>query len=179
MGDYEGQFTPIEDSHRQKQWTQLWGSRFMFDMCNGLRIKLNKFRRQASNGTPLDFEHFRFVGSIYPGKMCLSHALMQARANYFAEGRLCLGTTLCISHQCRIIINRDVNKNEARSDAIFVPANPVNRSEANQPQDMWIYKGIVLIAKCKGNAKISRMVFDIKSKKSQKKKKKRTNTILK
>ena len=102
---------------------------------------------------------------------------MQARANYPAQGRLCLGTTLCISHQCRIITNRAVNKNEARSDAIFVPANPVNKSEANQPQDMWIYKGIVLIAKCKGNAKISRMVFDIKSKKSQKKK--RTNTILK
>ena len=52
MGDYEGQFTPIEDSHRQKQWTQLWGSRFMLDMCNGLRIKLNKFRHQASNGRP-------------------------------------------------------------------------------------------------------------------------------
>ena len=69
MGDYEGQFTPIEDSHRQKQWTQLWESRFMFDMCNGLRIKLNKFRRQASNGTPLDFEHFRFAGSIYPGNV--------------------------------------------------------------------------------------------------------------
>ena len=64
MGDYEGQFTPIEDRHRQKQWTQLWESRSMFDMCNGLRIKLNKFRRQASNGTPLDFDHFQFVDSI-------------------------------------------------------------------------------------------------------------------
>ena len=147
---------PIHSNRRQpssKQWAQLWESRFMFDMCNGLRIKLNKFRRQASDGTPLDFDHFRFVGSIYPGKMCLSHALMQARANYPAQGRLCLGTTLCISHQCRIITNRAVNENEARSDAIFVPANPVNRSEANQPQDMYIYKGIVLIAKCKGNAK--------------------------
>ena len=86
--------------------------------------------------------------------MCLLHALMQARANYPAEGLWCRGTTLCISHQCRIIINRAVNKNEARSDAIFVPAIYVNQSEANQPQDMWIYKGIALIAKCKSNAKI-------------------------
>ena len=68
MGDYEGQFTPIEDSHRQQQWMQLWDSRFMLDMCNGLRIKLNKFRRQAADGRPLDFDHFQFVGSIYPGK---------------------------------------------------------------------------------------------------------------
>ena len=104
----------------QKQWSQLWESRFMIDMCNGMRIKLNKFRRQASNGTPLDFEHFRFVGSIYPGKMCLSHALMQARANYPAQGRLCLGTSLCISHQCRIIINRAVNKmNQGLMQSLF------------------------------------------------------------
>ena len=41
----------------------------------------------------------------------------------------------------------------ARSNAIFVPANPDNNSEANQPQDMLIHKGIALIAKCKGNAK--------------------------
>ena len=85
--------------------------------------------------------------------MSLAHALMQARANYPAEGLWCLGTTLCISHQCRIITNRAVSNNEARSDAIFVPAIYANRSEANQPQDMWIYKGSALIAKCEGDAK--------------------------
>ena len=102
MGDYEGQFTPIEDSHRQKQWAQLWNSRFLLDMCNGLRIKLNKFRRQASDGTPLDFDHFQFVGSIYPGNMCLADALMQARDTYPLAGTRCFGTTLCISHRCRV-----------------------------------------------------------------------------
>ena len=44
------------------------GQSIYVDMRNGLRIKLNKFRRQASDGTPLDFDHFQFVGSIYPGK---------------------------------------------------------------------------------------------------------------
>ena len=37
----------------------------------------------------------------------------------------------------------------ARSDSVFIPTNPDNRSEANQPQDMWIYEGIVLVARCK------------------------------
>ena len=157
MGDYEGQFTPIEDSHRQHQWEKLWNSRFMLDLCNGLRIKLNKFRRQAADGRPLDFDHFQFVGSIYPGKMCLADALMEARDKYPAAGRLCLGTTLCISHRCRVAINRDVNIAMARSDSKFVPANPDKRAEhvkeANQPQDMWIYEGIVLVARCKTNEK--------------------------
>ena len=66
--DYEGQFTPIEDSHRQQQWEKLWNSRFMLDICRGLRIKLNKFRRQSADGRPLDFDHFKFAGSNYPAK---------------------------------------------------------------------------------------------------------------
>ena len=68
-GNYEGLFTPIEDSHRQHQWEKLWNSRFMLDLCNGLRIKLNKFLRQATDGRPLDFDHFQFVGIIYPGNV--------------------------------------------------------------------------------------------------------------
>lgn len=153
MGDYEGQFTPIEDSHRQHQWEQLWNSRFMLDMCNGLRIKLNKFRRQAADGRPLDFDHFQFVGSIYPGKMCLADALMQARDRYPVAGCMCLGTTLCISHRCRVAINRAVNIVMARINYVEVPANPDNSNEANQPQNMRIYTGIVLIARCKTKEK--------------------------
>ena len=153
MGDYEGQFTPIEDSHRQAQWEQLWNSRFMLDMCNGLRIKLNKFRRQAADGRPLDFDHFQFVGSIYPGRMCLTDALMQARDQYPVAGRMCLGTTLCISHRCRVAINRAVNIAMAKMNYVEVPANPDNSNEANQPQDMRIYKDIVLIARCKSHEK--------------------------
>ena len=41
----------------------------------------------------------------------------------------------------------------ARSDSVFIQANSDNRSEANQPQDMWIYEGIVLVARCKSNEK--------------------------
>ena len=83
--------------------------------------------------------------------MCLADALMQARDKYPAAGRLCLGTTLCISHRCRVYVNKQVNLAMARSDSVFIPANPDNRSEANQPQDMWIYEGIVLVARCKTN----------------------------
>ena len=157
MGDYEGQFTPIEDSHRQQQWEKLWNSRFMIDICHGLRIKLNKFRRQAADGRPLDFDHFQFVGSIYPGKMSLADALMEAREKYPAAGRLCLGTTLCISHRCRVYVNRQVNIAMARSDSVFIPAKSDNLTEANQPQDMRIYEGIVLVARCKTNVKHLKM----------------------
>ena len=153
MGDYEGQFTPIQDSHRQPQWEKLWNSRFMIDMCNGLRIKLNKFRRQADDGRPLDFEHFQFVGSIYPGKISLTDALMESRDKYPVAGRMCLGTTLCISHRCRVAINRAVNIWMARMNYVEVPANFDKSNEANQPQDMRIYKDIVLIARCKSHEK--------------------------
>ena len=83
--------------------------------------------------------------------MSLADALMEARDKYPVAGRLCLGTTLCISHRCRVYVNKQVNLAMARSDSVFIPANPDNRSEANQPQDMWIYEGIVLVARCKTN----------------------------
>ena len=40
MGDPAGQFTPVEDSHRQETWQSLWDSRFMCDLCGGLWVKL-------------------------------------------------------------------------------------------------------------------------------------------
>ena len=87
--------------------------------------------------------------------MSLADAPMEARDKYPAAGRLCLGKTLCISHRCRFAINTAVNVAMARSDSVFIPANPDKRSErvneANQPQDMWVYEGIVLVARCKTN----------------------------
>ena len=85
--------------------------------------------------------------------MCLADALMQARDRYRVAGRICLGTTLCISHKCRVAVNRQVNIAMARSNAIVVPANPANSSEANQPQEMRIYQGIILMARCKSHEK--------------------------
>ena len=54
LGDPDGQFAPIEDQHRMEQWEGLWDSRFMRDLCGCLRITLSKFRRQATDGRPLD-----------------------------------------------------------------------------------------------------------------------------
>jgi len=149
LGDPHGQFAPIEDQHRMEQWEGLWDSRFMCDLCGCLRITLRKFRRQAADNRPLDFGHFRFVGSLYPERgVPLVEAIAAARSRYPAAGRLFFGTTLCITHKCRVFVNSMVNSALARSDAIFVPAVHAGWKDANQPQDMKVWAGIVLIARC-------------------------------
>ena len=46
-----------------------------------------------------------------------------------------------------------VNSALARSDAIFVPAVHEGWKDANQPQDMKVWAGIILIARCGSNEK--------------------------
>ena len=76
-------------------------------------------------------------------------AIAAARSRYPAAGRLLFGTTLCITHKCRVFVNSVVNSALARSDAVFVPAvHECWRKDANQPQDMRVWTGIVLIARC-------------------------------
>jgi hypothetical protein len=122
----------------------------MHDLCGGLRITLRKYRRKAE-GKPLDYEHFKFVGSLYPHhKVSLEHAVLTARDRYRATGAVFFGTTLCITHKCRVFINSMVNSALARSDAIFVPAvhDGTSWRDANQPQDMNVWEGIILVARC-------------------------------
>ena len=148
LGDPDGQFAPIEDQHRMEQWEGLWGSRFMCDLCGCIRITLSKFRRQAADGRPLDFRHFKFVGSLYPKHgVPLVEAVAHARGRYPAAGQLFFGTTLCITHKCRVFVSSVVNSALARSDAVFVPAVHKGWKDANQPQDMRVWTGIVLIAR--------------------------------
>jgi hypothetical protein len=143
-GDPHGQFTPIEDQHRMEQWESLWDSRFMCDLCGCLRITLRRYRRQAADNRPLDFGHFQFVGSLYPEHgVPLVEAVASARSRYPVAGRLFFGTTLCITHKCRVFVNSVVNSALARSDAIFVPAVHESWKDANQPQDMKVWAGIV------------------------------------
>ncbi len=150
LGDPAGQFTPIEDQHRMEQWEGLWDSRFMCDLCGCLRITLSKFRRQAADGRQPDFPHFQFVGSLYPRHgVPLVEAVAAARSRYPAAGRLFFGTTLCITHKCRVFVNTVVNSALARSDSVFVPAvHECWTKDANHPQDMRVWTGIVLIARC-------------------------------
>ena len=149
LGDYEGQFTPIQDQHRLEQWNKLWNSRFLIDLCRGLRVTLRKYRRKAAN-QPLDPEHFNFVGKLYPRHgMALPDGIAAARDRYPAKSTFRIwGTTLCITHKCRISVNANVNNQLAPSNAVFVPAKISNTTDANQPQDMRVWQGIILIARC-------------------------------
>ena len=75
-------------------------------------------------------------------------AVAHARGRYPAAGQLFFWTTLCITHKCRVFVNSVVNSALARSDAVFVPAVHEGWKDANQPQDMRVWTGIVLIARC-------------------------------
>ena len=165
FGDPDGQFAPIEDQHRMDQWEGLWNSRFMRDLCGGLRITLSKFRRQATDGRPLDYPHFQFVGSLYPKyNVPLVEAVASARSRYPAAGQIVFGTTLCITHKCRIFVNALVNNALARSDSVFVPVvHECGSKDANQPQDMKVWEGIILIARCGSKESARRMKFGTSS----------------
>ena len=150
FGDPGGQFAPIQDQHRMGQWEDLWdSSRFTRDLCGCLRVTLSKFRRQAADGRPLDDSHFQFVGGLCPKHgMTLTNAVATARGWYPVFGQLLFGTTLCITHKCRIFVDSLDNNALARSDAVFVPAvHACGSNDANQPQDMRVWEGISLIAK--------------------------------
>ena len=93
-----------------------------------------------------DYDHFQFVGSIYPKHdVQLGIALEMCRDRYRAQGALFFGTTLCITHRCRVAINGATNKALARSTAVLVPAVDTN-GLPNRPQDMNVWPGIVLMA---------------------------------
>ena len=50
-------------------------------------------------------------------------------------------------------MNADVNTALARSDSVLVPAVYGDKNDANQPQDMKVWEGIVLMARCKSKEK--------------------------
>ena len=140
LGDFGGQLLAIQDQHLGERLRDFPVSDFTHDICNGLFVQLQRYRRGD------DFDHFRFVGSIYPKhNVELSVALEMARERYPVRGALFFGTTLCLSHRCRVSVNAAVNKALARSNAVLVPAASANNLP-NQPQDMYIWPGIVLMA---------------------------------
>jgi len=50
-------------------------------------------------------------------------------------------------------VNADVNDALARTDSVLVPAVYGDKTDANQPQDMNIWEGIVLMARCRSKEK--------------------------
>ena len=111
LGDMDGQFLPIEDQGQEDLLEHLDLGPFMHDLTNGLRITLQKFRRGKGKG---DFNHFQFVGSIYP-----KHGVSLASA---LESGL-VETTVCLSHFQRKKVNEEANLalKASQVGALFVP----------------------------------------------------------
>jgi len=59
-----------------------------------------------------------------------------------------LGTTLCVTHSHRVHINAKVNRQLAPTDAVLFKEleGKLEHSNANKPQDMLLWPGIVLMA---------------------------------
>jgi hypothetical protein len=147
LGDFAGQLCPISDQNRIDLWKKLPESDFMHDLCGGLCINLQKFRRGG------DYKHFSFVGSIYPQALsaaagapvdeerALHGALQDARAKYpvvRASGQIT--TTLTITNACRVAINARRNAMHAPADAHYEPYTGKDEGA----QDMRLWAGIVL-----------------------------------
>ncbi len=144
LGDVDGQLPPIADRHREELWSGIDRSRFMHELCGGLRVELHKFRRGG------DQAHFDFTGSIYPRTgIILEQALDRAREKYpVRRPDIDADTTLCVSNRCRIAINARINAHRAPADAILVKADPEDEAQ----QDMRLWPGLVLQA-CKTDRK--------------------------
>ena len=81
LGDFAVQLCPIADQNRIGLWKRLPHSDFMHDLCEGLHVKLQKFRRGG------DYGHLSFVGRLNPiagdnEDAKLGTALQAAREEY-------------------------------------------------------------------------------------------------
>ena len=125
----------------------------MHDLVNGLHVTLRKYRRGA------DSAHYDFVGSLYPALgVSLPAAIGMARVRYPTGRGDFLGTTLCISNDTRVKVNARVNGilSMGQAEAVFVPEPKAVCHEAKKPQDMYVWPGIVLMARCKsGDPKVT------------------------
>jgi hypothetical protein len=151
LGDFAGQLPPISDHDRFDLWKQFPHSEFMHDICGGLRVTLNKFRRckLLPDGTyeTADYNHFQLVRSFYPSLTAnedslLSNALHTSRAAYRVTGHE-VATTLVVTNAHRLYLNAHHNTIQARQHEStwieYKGANP-------RCQDYHIWQGIVLQA---------------------------------
>jgi hypothetical protein len=125
-----------------------FGHSFFCRLCNGLELHLNKFRRGGDAG------HFSFVGSLYPPHSpSLQDALDSARESYPCEGRP-MGTVLVVSHSARVRYNEEMNVRLAPAEVQHIKAPEAAVAGANQPQDMRVWVGLVLMAVCGSSHKV-------------------------
>ena len=119
LGDVDGQLPPITDHWNEDYWRQIDKSDFMHGLTRGLRIELEKFRRQDGD-KPGDYRHFEFVGSIYPGKVSFEEALARARERYPSLKGDFNGTTLVATNRQRVAVNEEVYRRLAPPVAVLV-----------------------------------------------------------
>jgi len=124
----------------QDLWATIDQSRFMHELCGGLRVELHKYRRGG------DRAHFDLVGSIYPSTgTTLEEALATVRAAYPVRRPLeqC-DTILCLSNVCRIELNEKLNLFHATVDAVWAKVDTKSTEDGSQNMKLW--PGIVLQA---------------------------------
>ena len=145
VGD-EFQIQPIgEDLQR---WRQLPESDFMHDLCNGLCVKLKKFRRRQLVGDkyiPGDWQHFKNVGSLYPPdedeETTLPAAVDTAMRPYPNTGAD-VQTTLCVANRRRKAVNDAENRRLAPAGSIWCEYG----GEDTRAQSFFCWPGLELQA---------------------------------
>jgi hypothetical protein len=144
FGDYQGQFKPFMDRWRMDVCPEY--SPLMHEMCNGLHIKVTKYRR----GTDLGL--FRWYCSLYDEERPL---VEESRRRYPAacdpdDDPL----VMCVSHNRRMLIDSNQNDRVKHTNAVFLECSENEMIGCTmKPQDMWIWPGIELIGCPRGSGK--------------------------
>ena len=145
LGDF-GQFQAVAESWAGAQVSAeaLQTSAMLRELCASNRFTLTTNQR---SDPPL----FDFITSLRPGApnaKPLAQALEEARALFPVTSRPA-DWLLVLSHRRRMQHARLMNQERKPKDAVFFRFRPPHGSLAgNQPQSMWLWKGIRLIGAC-------------------------------
>ena len=147
VGDLDGQFKPIFDQLADMMKAKdLRASRFLFEMCGGLHVKLTEYRRGA------DPELFKWYTGLYkwadnmdPHMIAQLVALTQKR--YPLKEKEEIDHYFVMSHKLRVQINAEQNAIQAaRQERTLSLKSPGEMPGIMmQPQDMQIWVGMELL----------------------------------
>jgi len=145
-GDMDGQFKPIFD-----QWADVMRvkdlrySRFLWEMCGGLHVKLTEYRR----GT--DLQLFKWYTGLYKwadnqDPDVVEQLVQRTRERYPLQDEE-IDTYFVMSHKLRIKINHAENlKLAARQErTLFLKSPGEMPGIMMQPQDMHVWEGMDLL----------------------------------
>ena len=147
FGDYAGQFEPFRD--RWDMSANDGRNSPMHQMCHGLRITLQTYRRGA------DPELFEWFHGLY-GQQDARGLAEESRARYPAEcDPNCNPQILCLSHKKRMLINALQNTRLKPEGALLCEwQGEENLCGAKmQPQDMFVWVGLELIGCPRGSGR--------------------------